>query len=94
MNHQLALEMSGLIESFQGQAAGKRAVADDCYHAVVSLFDVARDCDSESRRNGRRGMPGVEDVVLRLSRLQKPEMPPCMRMVSNVSRRPVISLCG
>src|SRR5260221_11611251 len=58
--------MPGLVEPFQGQSAGERAVADDRDDLVVFLAEIAGHGDAEGRRNGGRGVTGVEDVVLRL----------------------------
>ena len=65
-DHQLALEMAGLVEAFQRQAARQRAVTDDGHDAVVLLLDVARHGNAEGGGDRGRSMAGVEDVVLRL----------------------------
>ena len=63
--------MPGLVQPFQREAAGERAVADDGHDAVVLFAEVARHGDAEGGGDRRRGMAGVEDVVLRLLTLAK-----------------------
>ena len=86
--------MAGLIEAFQRQAAGERAVADDGDDAVVLLAEVARHGDAERGGDRGRGVAGVEDVVLRLLALAEAGDAVVLADGVELSRRPVISLCG
>ena len=65
-DHQFPFEVARLVDTFEREAAGERAVADDRDDPVVLFAKVAGDGDAEGRGDRGRGMAGVEDVVLRL----------------------------
>ena len=66
-HHEGRAQVTGLVHGLEGGAAGERAVADDADHGLLVIAGQARGLDqAEPIADGRRGMAGPDDVVLRL----------------------------
>ena len=76
---QRRVQVPGLVERLEGDAAGERAVAQDADDvAAVATRDAPRLDEPQPVADRRRGVAGAGDVVRRLGAAREPREPPVL----------------
>ena len=91
---QIAVQMTGGIQSFVGQAGAQAAVADHRDHLALRSVEILRFDHAKRRGDRGAGVARAENIVFAFLAAQKSAQAAELANRPSRSRRPQISLCA